>query len=259
LNQKSSSAPSPPGLLKSIFLRYGIRFFVGSYLRVRHEGFDLVPDAPYLLNFSHPNWVDPFLVASHWPRRHRVFILGPKEEDMRTGWRNRLIGWSHVAVPFKPSKSDLIDTTRRAVSVLKAGYVLGIAGEGRLSDREGAIVPLQDGAAFFALRANVPIVPMAIIGTRWLRFGKRITMRVGPAIELRGRRADREGVISVTEELQAAMEQLLIGVREEPPPGPFGRWLTDLFNERPWLLEQHAQEPTESGGGRARARSGGRR
>lgn len=252
-------APSPPGPLKRIFLRYGIRFFVGSYLRVRHEGFELLPEPPYLLNFSHPSWVDPFLIASHWPRRHRVFILGPKEENMGTGWRNRLIGWSHVAVPFKPSKSDLIDTTRRAVSVLKAGYVLGIAGEGRLSDREGAIVPLQDGAAFFALRANVPVVPMAIIGTRWLRFGKRITMRVGHPVELRGRRADREGVISVTEELQAAMERLLVGVRDEPPPGPLGRWLTDLFNERPWLLEQSAEGPTESDGAPPRAPSGARR
>ena len=75
-------------------------------------------------------------------------------------------------MPFKPSKSDLVDTTKRAQRVIEAGFVLGIAGEGRLSDREGEIVPLQEGVAFFALRARVPIVPVAIIGTRWVRFGK---------------------------------------------------------------------------------------
>ena len=91
-----------------------------------------------------------------------------------------------MAVPFRPSKTDLLDTTRRATSVLKAGYVLALAGEGRLSDREGAIVPLEDGAAFFALRAGVPIVPMAIIGARWLRFGKTVTMRVGPVVDCAG-------------------------------------------------------------------------
>ena len=67
-----------------------------------------------------------------------------------------------------------------------------IAGEGRLSDREGRIVPLEDGSAFFALRARVPIVPVAIIGTRWLRFGKRITLRAGapiPVDDLAGRTA----------------------------------------------------------------------
>jgi 1-acyl-sn-glycerol-3-phosphate acyltransferase len=242
LNAPPSRAPEPPGLLKRIFIRYGVRFFAGCYLRVRVEGLEQLPEPPYLLNFSHPNWVDPFLVVSHWPRRHRLFIFGPKEEDMATGWRNRLIAWSHIAVPFKPSKSDLIDTTRRATAVLKAGYVLGIAGEGRLSDREGATVPLQDGAAFFALRAGVSIVPLAIIGTRWLRFGKTITLRAGAPVELAGRRPDREGVASLTVELQAAMDRLLEGVREDPPPGRFSRWLTDLFNDRPWLLEQAAED-----------------
>lgn len=234
--------PSPPGLLRRSFLRYGIRFFVGCYLRVRHEGFDTLPDAPYLLNFSHPSWVDPFLLASHWPLEHPVFIFGPKEEDMTSGWRNALIRWSHMAVPFRPSKTDLLDTTRRATGVLKAGYVLAVAGEGRLSDREGAIVPLQEGSAFFALRAGVPVVPMAIIGTRWLRFGKRVTMKVGPVVELRGRRPDREGVAALTVELQSAMERLLVGVHDEPPPGPVGRFITDVFNERPWLNEQSAAD-----------------
>lgn len=238
-------APQPPGLLRHAFLHFGIRFFVGCYLRVRHQGFENLPDPPYLVNFSHPNWVDPFLMASHWPWRHTVFIFGPKEEDMGSGWRNALIRWSHMAVPFRPSKTDLLDTTRRATGVLKAGYVLALAGEGRLSDRDGAIVPLQDGAAFFALRAGVPIVPLAIIGSRWLRFGKTITMRAGPVVELAGRRPDREGVVSVTAELQTAMERLLEGVREEPPPGPFGRWMTDVLSERPWLLDEQTPAPED--------------
>jgi 1-acyl-sn-glycerol-3-phosphate acyltransferase len=242
----SAWVPQPPGLLKRSFLRIGIGFFVGTYLRVRHEGFETLPDPPYLLSFSHPSWVDPFLLASHWPREHVLFIFGPKEEDMSTGFKNALIRWSHMAVPFRPSKTDLIDTTRRATSVLRAGYVLAVAGEGRLSDREGQIVPLQEGPAFFALRAGVPIVPMVIIGGRWLRFGKTLTMRVGPVVELDGRRADREGVESMTAAVQQAMEELLVGVEEDEPPGRFGRWLTDVLAERPWLLEQQADAAREA-------------
>ena len=238
--------PEPPGRLKRTFLYYGIRFFVGTYVRVRHEGFDTLPDPPFVLNFSHPSWLDPFLLASHWPHHQTLFIFGPKEEDMNAGWRNRLINWTHMAVPFRPSKTDLLDTTRRATSVLKAGYVLAVAGEGRLSDREGAIVPLEDGPAFFALRAQVPIVPMAIVGDRWLSFGKTVTMRVGPVVPLAGRRADREGVLSMTAELQTAMEELLVGVEEGPLPGRFGRWMTDVLAERPWLLES---DPESDAGG----------
>src|SRR3712207_6504399 len=79
LSGKSSPAPEPTsgggqpsprrgGLLKRSFIRYAIRFFVGCYLRVRRQGFERLPEPPYLLVFSHPNWVDPFLLASQWPR-----------------------------------------------------------------------------------------------------------------------------------------------------------------------------------------------
>ncbi len=234
MNQSLPPAADPPGRLKHRFIRTGLRFFIRCYLRVRMEGMEKAPvDRPYLLNFSHPNWVDPLLLAAFWPDKRHLFIFGPREEDMITGGRNRIIRWTHMAVPFKPSKSDLLDTTRRVVGVLKGGYVLALAGEGRLSDREGEIVPLQDGSAYFALRARVDIVPVAVIGTRWLRFGKQVTVRAGLPLSVEGLRPDREGVAELTTRLQAAMEALLVGVKDEGPPGPFGRWLTDVFNERP--------------------------
>ena len=171
-------------------------------------------------------------------------MFGPKEEDMSVGWRNHLITWSHMAVPFKPSKSDLVDASKRAQGVIEAGFVLGIAGEGRLSDHEGEVVPLQEGVAFFALRAQTPVVPVAIIGTRWVRLRKLVRVRVGEVIELNGRWANRAGVDSLKEELTAAMNALLAGTPDEPPPrGRFSHWLTDLFAERPWLNEKKAEEP----------------
>lgn len=230
--------PDPPGRLKYNFIRHGLRLLVACYLRVRVERAELLStSSAYVVCFSHPNWIDPLLIVAHWPDRRWVYIFGPREQDMRVGWRNRLIRWGRIGVPFKPSKDDLLDTTRRAVGVLRRGHALAIAGEGRLSDRDGAIVPLEDGPAFFALRAGVPIVPLAVIGTRWLRFGKRIRLRLGPALATDGLRADRETLARLTAELQSAVEALLEGVEEEPPPGPFGRWLTEVFNERPWLAE----------------------
>jgi 1-acyl-sn-glycerol-3-phosphate acyltransferase len=229
-----------PGPLKYAFVRNGLRFFTRCYVRVRTEGGKHLPDEPYLICFSHPGWLDPILIVGFMPEKRMIFIFGPREEDMLLGAKNRLIRWARLGVPFKPSKQDLLETTRRAVAVLKAGHCLAVAGEGRLSDREGAILPLQDGAAFLALRARVPAVPVAVIGTRWLRFGKTMRLRIGRPVWPAGRRADRAGVNAVTDELQAALEKLLEGVDEEPPPGPIGRWLTDVFNERPWLEERQA-------------------
>jgi 1-acyl-sn-glycerol-3-phosphate acyltransferase len=234
----------PPGPRKYNFIKFGLRFFIGCYLRVRVEGADRLPtDQPYLICFSHPNWVDPMILVAHWPDRRWLYIFGPRELDLRVGWRNRLIIWARISVPFRPTKDDLLETTRRAVGVLRQGHLLAIAGEGRLSDREGAIVPLEDGPAFFALRAGVRIVPAAVIGTRWLRFGKRVTLRIGTPLPNAGLRANRENVAQLTAELQVAVEKLLEGVKEEPAPGPFGRWFTDVFNERPWLTERQEQGP----------------
>ena len=241
--------PDPPGPLRYNFIRYGLRLIVRCFFRVRLENANLLPpEGGFVLNFSHPNWLDPLLVVAFWPDRRWVYIFGPKESDMTRGWRNRLITWGRIGVPFKPSKRELLKTTRRALSVLDKGHVLAVAGEGRLSDREGAIVPLEDGPAFIALRRGAPLVPLAVIGTRWLRFGGRITLRFGPPTITAGRRANRADVAAVTVEATQALEALLVGVREQPPPGRFWRWATDIFNERPWLNEQPGQpEPPEAG------------
>ena len=82
-----------------------------------------------------------------------------------------LITWTGRGVPFQPKAQDVMDATRRAVAVLKSGACLAIAGEGRLSDYEGRILPLETGLAHFSRLAHAPIVPTAIIGTRWVHFG----------------------------------------------------------------------------------------
>src|SRR5512141_1430093 len=123
LSQSSLPAPDPPGRLKRNFMRYAVRFLANCYLRVRLAGVEHVPEPPYLLCFNHPNWVDPFLILAWWPKHHQFFIFGPKEYDMGVGWRNRLIAWGQGSVPFKPSRSDLIETTKKAMGVLANGYV----------------------------------------------------------------------------------------------------------------------------------------
>ncbi|MEP7378950.1 MAG: lysophospholipid acyltransferase family protein [Chloroflexota bacterium] len=243
MNQSSLPAPDPPGTLKRWFLRYATRLLFGTYLKVRYEGLENLPDPPYVLCFNHPGWADPFLILGWWPRRHRFFIFGPKEEDMSKGWRNRVIAWSHGAVPFKPSRSDLVDAAKRAQGVIEAGFVLGISGEGRLSDVETEIVPLQEGVAFFALRAQSPIVPVGIIGTRWVKFRKLVRVRVGRTIYMNGRTANRAGVDSLKVELTDAMNALLADAPQDRPPGRTGRWLTDLFADRPWENDPDWNKP----------------
>ena len=220
-------------------------FLVRCWFRLRFEGMARLPDPPYVLVINHLSWADPMILYATWPASVRIHMYGPKEADMTVGWRNRLIGWIGHAVPFDPDKAKLLTSAKRAVAVLRAGRVLAIAGEGRLTEDEDVVLPLNEGASFFAIRAGAPIVPAAINGTRWLSFGKVVRIRVGEPIPTVGLRADRETLRAVTDRLQADLGQLVLGYPDRRVPGLFGRWLTEAFADRPWRLDVPTDQATD--------------
>jgi 1-acyl-sn-glycerol-3-phosphate acyltransferase len=234
-----AEAPRPLGPSPFVYamVRVALRLTVGAYVRVRVEGAERIPPrGAYLLCFNHPSWLDPVVLAAAWPdRTRRLFIFGPREHDMTRGWRNHLITWTGRGVPFKPGGADALDATRRAVAVLRAGEVLAVAGEGRLSDHENMPLPLEPGVGHFAMLARVPIVPVAIIGTRWVHLGKRIALRVGEVVEPSSFGGGRSGAVRIGEAIHAELVRLLEGVVDSDPPGRFGAWLSELYNDRPWL------------------------
>ncbi len=203
-----------------------------AYLRIRVEHRDRLPRGPAIYCFNHLNWVDPFILMATLPFRPRLWFFGPKEEDMATGGRNRLMTWTGTAIPYKPGKNDLLEATRNVSAVIGSGGVVAIAGEGRIHVRESDLLPLSEGAAYFALRSGVPLVPLAINGTSWVGFGRRVRVQVGDPIEVSGR-PSREAVATLTTEAWTALLALVADAPDLPEPGRFGRWLTERFNEWP--------------------------
>ena len=212
--------------------RIVVSVLVRAYLRVRLEGRDGLPPGAAIYCFNHLNWVDPFALMAVLPYRPRLWFFGPKEEDMAVGGRNRMMSWTGTAIPYKPGKNDLLDATRGTAAVIKTGSVVAIAGEGRIHVRESDLLPLSEGAAYFALRSGVPLVPIAINGTSWLRFGGRIRVRVGESIPIAGR-ATRESVAEATARLTAALQEMVADSPEVRVPGRVGRWVTERFNDWP--------------------------
>jgi 1-acyl-sn-glycerol-3-phosphate acyltransferase len=230
---------------------YASRLVVGLLMRLlfrlRVEGREHVAKGPALYCFNHLNWTDPFLLYATLPLHPRTYFFGPKEDDLRVGPRNRLMYWTAAAVPYRPAKTDLLEVTRRVGAVFQAGGVLAIAGEGRIHVGERDLLEIQEGAAYFALRSRVPVIPVAISGTSWLGFRRRLRVRIGQPIATGGR-ASGEAVAALTDETWRALKALIADAEDPAPPGRFGRWLTERFNDWPEGSREASAELREPSG-----------
>lgn len=155
---------------------------LGFGLQVRDVG-RIPGDGPVILAANHGSQIDPLVMAAAVPRRCTFLTAA---ELLTRPVLGRLIRPFRV-IPIRRGQFD-----RRAIEEcltrLEHGEALVIFPEGTIS-AEGRLLPAQDGMAFVAARARVPILPMGISGTRqvwpsgarWPRRGT-VTVRVGEPI-----------------------------------------------------------------------------
>ncbi len=216
--------------IRYAIVRAIIRTAARFLFRMRLVGGERIPAGPALYCFNHLGWLDPIAIMTTFPSTVRIHFYGPKESDLRHGIRNRIILWSAIAVPFRPEKDDLLASVRRAQAVFDADGILAIAGEGQIHVHEGDLLALHEGAAYLALRARVPIVPVAITGTSLVGFRRTITVRIGEPIAT-GPRPTHQAVADYTALTWHAIRAMVADDRDLPVPGPFGRWFSDVFND----------------------------
>jgi 1-acyl-sn-glycerol-3-phosphate acyltransferase len=180
----------------------------GSRLRVHDpENLRKHPVAVYAAN--HTSYMDTPVIFSTLPFQFR--ILAKKEL-----WTMPFIGW-HLnrsgQIPVDTvSANSTVSSLGAAVRALRAGMPLFVFPEGARTP-DGTTQPFLAGAAFLAIRAQVPLVPIALVGvydllpihTRHFYPGE-ITLRVGEPIETTG--MNLRQVEALNNRLRETIEQM---------------------------------------------------
>jgi 1-acyl-sn-glycerol-3-phosphate acyltransferase len=193
--------------------------------RLRVVGRQHIPKGqPYVLVSNHLNWPDPFTLLLAFPSEPRLHFLADPEDLLKNRWHwwvVRQVG-GYVPVDLKRrGDSVLFDQVRRC---LAKGAVVAIFPEAAYGPREGELLAFKKGFAHFALVAGVPVLPVALTGTKDLWLGKTIELRVGPAIAPDGLSVDE-----LVETTRRSIAGLLPEYSEPPGWKPLRRRLTRLL------------------------------
>ena len=212
------------------FSRHLAAILIKSWFRVTVERPERFLREPCVYAFNHLSWMDPLVLYATFPKEPRLYFYGPKQENLRKGGRNRFMWWTGIPVPFSPLKDDLITSVRYVQAVFDSGGALAIAPEGTIHVHEGDLLPFQEGASYLALRAGVPIVPVAITGISSARFRGHVRVRIGERIDVVGR-PSRQNMARHSAIVWHALRAMVDSDRDLPPGNRFERWLTDLVND----------------------------
>ena len=195
------------------------------FFRFDVEGLHNVPrTGTYVVIANHLNWLDEFALLMLLPVEPRLhFLANP------TILVTRKVQWFLVRstggfVPVVQGRHGDPALFRHVDRCLEVGGAVAIFPEGNYGPAEGELLPFKKGFAHFAIKAKVPVVPVAISGTKDLWFRKRIRVIFGEPIQTSGQDAD-----SLTATAFQKMKHLMPPYRDQHGRKWFRKRLTNLF------------------------------
>jgi len=177
------------------------------------ENFRKFPVAVYASN--HTSYMDTPVIFASIPFQFRILA----KKDL---WRWPLIGWylgrsGQMPIDIENPHATL-SSLGGAVKALRAGMPLFVFPEGGRTPN-GELKPFLSGAAYLAVRAQVPLVPIALSGVYDLLpihtrhfYPSGLTVRVGSPIETKGM------TVRQVDELTARLRETIEEMRGQEAP-----------------------------------------
>jgi 1-acyl-sn-glycerol-3-phosphate acyltransferase len=161
------------------------------FVHVEVEGLEkIAPNGSYVLASNHLSYMDTPVVLSNIPVQFRFLAKSGLFQIPFLG--THLARAGHIPVPREDPRAAVKTLTTAADAIRARGISMLIFPEGGRS-RDGVLQEFKEGGAYIAIKAGVPLVPIALSGTRAvLPFGSaiirpgRVRMRVGDPIPTAG-------------------------------------------------------------------------
>ncbi|OGO78760.1 MAG: hypothetical protein A2Y23_13035 [Clostridiales bacterium GWB2_37_7] len=155
------------GILKPIFFLF---------YNIKVEGIENLPSTgPMVICANHTSAIDPIILAISIP--YRIYSMAKSEL-----FKNRFFGLflKNIGVfPVKRGEAD-IKSIKTSLKLLKENKIMGIFPEGT-RNKTGEI-KAEPGVAMIAVRAQVPVLPVAIISN--YKYFKRTVVKLGKPMML---------------------------------------------------------------------------
>ena len=165
-----------------------IRFLVRTLTKFQVNHRDNLPEeGSVLLTTNHLSRLDTPLLLSITDRTDLVAIVAKKYQ--KKPFFRWILGKVGTMVWMDRQRTDF-SAVRDALHQLRSGAIVGIAPEGTRSSETRGLLEGKQGAALLAARANVPIVPVGIVGSdkinqHWLKLKRpQVIVNIGQPYSL---------------------------------------------------------------------------
>ncbi len=155
--------------------------------RLQVEGRENIPRAGnYIVIGNHLNWLDEFAVLLLFPIEPRLHFLADPTILVTRKFQWWLIRTTGGYVPVVRERHGDTALFHHVDHCLEVGGAVAIFPEGNYGPKEGELMPFKKGFAHFAIKAGVPVIPVALSGTKDLWFRKRIRVIIGQPLSPSG-------------------------------------------------------------------------
>ena len=175
------------------------------FFNCKIEGLENIPiKTGVVIASNHVSLLDPPLIGTFLPREIHFMA---KEELFQIPVFGYIIT-KLKAFPVKRGTADRV-AIKKAISLLSDGGCLGVFPEGTRS-KDGNLGSAEPGMSLIAIKADVPVIPTAVVIENNKILGANIKIKFGTPISYNKELSVKDAMQNFTEEIMSEIKKLMV-------------------------------------------------